>query len=86
MALCDLVGGRCVACGAKVPLEADHVVPLAKGGRSDLGNLQPLCKRCNMAKGTNSTDYRSKEVREWAVEVAQLSERRRTLLSPEKEV
>lgn len=86
MALCDLVGGRCVACKTEAPLEADHVIPLTKEGRSDLSNIQPLCKKCNMAKGVDSTDYRSEEVREWAYRVAQLSEERRTLLSPKKEI
>lgn len=85
IALCDLVEGRCVACGEIKPLEADHVIPLTKEGRSDLSNIQPLCKKCNMTKGVDSTDYRSEEVKEWATEVAQLSERRRTLLNPEKE-
>jgi 5-methylcytosine-specific restriction endonuclease McrA len=28
----------------------DHVVPVARGGRSVKGNLVPCCKACNNAK------------------------------------
>ncbi len=28
----------------------DHVVPLARGGKSTRGNLVPCCKECNTAK------------------------------------
>jgi 5-methylcytosine-specific restriction endonuclease McrA len=40
-------------------LTADHVIPLSKGGRNDIGNIQPLCGFCNTSKGTKATDYRS---------------------------
>jgi len=39
----------CVVCGAAA-VEVDHVVPLAEGGDSHPGNLQPLCARCHAAK------------------------------------
>lgn len=32
-------------------LECDHIIPLAKGGKTEMGNLQTLCKKCNRAKG-----------------------------------
>ena len=42
---------RCVVCGRPGALEADHVVPLEKGGAEyDLGNIQTLCRRCHFAK------------------------------------
>ena len=34
-------------------LEIDHVIPLAKGGLSDVNNLQTLCWKCNRKKGSN---------------------------------
>lgn len=45
---------RCVICGASanegVRLHVDHVVPIAKGGKSDPNNLRTLCERCNIGK------------------------------------
>ncbi len=44
--------GRCAECGEKHRrLEADHIIPLARGGRNDRGNLQMLCRSCNARKG-----------------------------------
>ena len=34
-------------------IHVDHVVPVAKGGTSDLGNLQAVCAPCNLRKGAN---------------------------------
>lgn len=31
-------------------LEIDHIIPIAKGGKSEYNNLQTLCKRCNKNK------------------------------------
>jgi 5-methylcytosine-specific restriction protein A len=45
--------GRCHYCGAEVPpkeLTMDHVVPIARGGRTDRGNVVPCCKECNNTK------------------------------------
>ena len=33
----------------------DHVVPLARGGRSTRGNVVPCCRECNQAKGARTT-------------------------------
>jgi hypothetical protein len=42
----------CVYCGAHgVALECDHVVPVAKGGNHDEGNLATACFVCNRSKG-----------------------------------
>ncbi len=57
-ALCDLYVHRCLACGEKRPLTVDHVVPIAKGGRNDIANIQPLCLSCNDKKGIHHIDYR----------------------------
>lgn len=34
-------------------LECDHIIPLARGGRTEMGNLQTLCKECNRKKGVS---------------------------------
>jgi 5-methylcytosine-specific restriction protein A len=35
---------------ARTELTMDHIVPLARGGRSSRGNLVPACKTCNNRK------------------------------------
>lgn len=45
--------GRCAYCqGTFAPheLTMDHIVPLARGGRSTKGNVTPCCKTCNTTK------------------------------------
>ena len=45
--------GVCYYCEQKVDpgeLTMDHVVPLARGGKSTKGNLVPACKDCNNKK------------------------------------
>jgi 5-methylcytosine-specific restriction protein A len=45
--------GTCHYCGRRVGIKnltMDHVIPLARGGRSTKGNLVPCCKKCNTAK------------------------------------
>ena len=47
--------GRCHYCGQVFPhreLTMDHLVPLARGGRSTRDNLVPCCKECNTRKKT----------------------------------
>lgn len=45
-----LYASSCVACGSTDDITADHIIPLAKGGRHSIGNLQPLCRSCNSSK------------------------------------
>ncbi len=45
--------GRCYYCSKKVAfrdISMDHLVPLARGGRSTKNNLVPACKDCNNRK------------------------------------
>jgi 5-methylcytosine-specific restriction endonuclease McrA len=58
--LCESYGNKCLACGdTEAVLEADHVVPLTKGGSDEISNIQPLCGSCNRKKFVNIIDYRS---------------------------
>ena len=48
--------GLCYYCQRKFlvnELTMDHIIPLARGGRSTKGNLVPCCKECNTAKKTD---------------------------------
>lgn len=47
-------GYRCRYCGRRgngYNLEIDHIIPIAKGGKSTYDNLQTLCHDCNVKKG-----------------------------------
>ncbi len=44
-------GGKCVECGADQYLEFDHIIPYSRGGASTEGNVQLLCRACNLKKG-----------------------------------
>jgi 5-methylcytosine-specific restriction endonuclease McrA len=45
---------RCAYCGIEAPLQADHRVPLSRGGTHDLGNILPACGTCNRRKAAMS--------------------------------
>ena len=44
------VCGYCQQTFAPDKLTMDHMVPLARGGRSTKGNVVPCCKACNATK------------------------------------
>jgi len=49
----DLVqryGGVCGYCGGPGPLQADHRVPLTRGGTNFIENIIPACAKCNQRK------------------------------------
>ena len=49
----QIARGVCHYCGKTVPpdqLTMDHVVPVARGGRSVKSNCVPCCKECNNSK------------------------------------
>ena len=58
MALCNTYENRCLCCSRKRKLTADHVIPVSKGGTSNIDNIQPLCGPCNSKKHTGITDFR----------------------------
>lgn len=53
-----LYSSDCVYCGSKEKIQADHVIPLTKGGRHSEGNLVPACQKCNL-------DKRGRTITEW---------------------
>lgn len=60
VALCRRYRWHCARCGQRGPLTRDHIIPVSKGGSDHITNLQPLCGKCNSAKGTQTADYRKK--------------------------
>lgn len=67
-------GNRCVMCGRSGNLEIDHIVPISKGGKSTLDNLQTLCHRCNTEKSNKVTfsspqNHRQSHICPWCGEV-----------------
>ena len=50
LALVGLFQGCCAYCGEAGPLEADHRIPLARGGSNAIANILPACRRCNARK------------------------------------
>jgi 5-methylcytosine-specific restriction endonuclease McrA len=49
----QLARGHCYYCGKSFPpseLTMDHVVPLARGGKSKKGNVVTACRDCNNKK------------------------------------
>lgn len=42
---------KCAACGSHRHIHVDHIIPMSMGGKTTRANLQPLCERCNCAKG-----------------------------------
>jgi hypothetical protein len=53
----------CQICGASkkdgAVLHVDHILPVAKGGKSTLDNLRTLCDRCNLGKKDRIEDPQS---------------------------
>lgn len=55
--------GLCAYCRRRPGITVDHVIPLVRGGKHELSNLVPACKRCNSSKGI-------KEVQAWLASAA----------------
>jgi 5-methylcytosine-specific restriction endonuclease McrA len=51
-------GNRCLCCNKRRVLVPDHVIPVVKGGSSNIENIQPLCQPCNSRKSARTTDFR----------------------------
>lgn len=55
--LAKLTTKVCVKCGSDGPLQFDHIMPLALGGKSDFFNFQMLCADCNNKKSATYAHY-----------------------------
>ena len=63
-------GGICPQCGRKMSLNnprainsymtVDHIVPQNYGGTSNIENLRPLCRKCNMGRGSDVSGVSAK--------------------------
>jgi 5-methylcytosine-specific restriction endonuclease McrA len=58
IALCKHYNYHCLCCGEIKTLTPDHIVPISRGGSSDINNIQPLCIDCNKRKSARTIDYR----------------------------
>jgi len=56
--LIKIYQSECTYCFSKNDIEADHVIPIARGGQHSIGNLVPACRKCNASKG-------AKTITEW---------------------
>lgn len=45
-------GNVCRWCGATEDLVIDHAFPFSRGGKTEIENLQTLCRSCNIKKGS----------------------------------
>jgi hypothetical protein len=63
--LIDRFRGCCAYCDRVAdPVHLDHVIPVARGGRTSIGNLVPACARCNQTKwATLLSVWRYRELR-----------------------
>lgn len=50
-ALLNEWSNACAYCGSTETLEADHIVPLSRGGPNTIENIVPACQKCNRSKG-----------------------------------
>lgn len=51
-AILDFWAHQCAYCDADAPLEAEHRMPLSRGGTSAKENIVPACGQCNRRKHT----------------------------------
>lgn len=59
--LCRFYDYRCLCCHKKTKLTPDHIIPVSKGGTSNIENIQPLCLPCNCRKRARIIDYRGQK-------------------------
>ena len=58
-------GKICQGCGSMkndAELDIDHIIPKARGGSDERGNLQLLCRECNIQKGKGHMTERTAQI------------------------
>ncbi len=71
----------CQYCGATAPnivLEADHIIPVAEGGKTEIINLVTACRDCNRGKGKRKLTN-TQEIDKQRTQLEELSARREQL-------
>lgn len=66
----DKMGGYCAYCGTPIALkamQADHIVPLKKGGVDEVRNMLPACRSCNHYKSTLTVEQFRVCIERWPV-------------------
>ena len=48
--------GHCAYCGSTERIEADHRIPLYRGGSNEISNILPACRHCNRRKHRRTED------------------------------
>lgn len=62
--LLELYRYRCAYCGSTDHLEADHRIPICRGGSNAIENILPACRRCNRSKSSmTEQEFRDRRLR-----------------------
>ena len=62
-----ILNSACVNCGDRDKIQIDHIIPLSRGGRHAIGNLQPLCSFCNLSKNNSlQIEWKQRQMQEAA--------------------
>jgi len=67
----DAFDNRCAYCGGETRLTIEHLTPLSRGGKNEVGNIAPACQPCNTSKNARTAEEfipeRAAEIRERAL-------------------
>lgn len=56
---------QCLACGSADHLTIAHILPVSRGGNSDIENLQTLCVSCGKDIHGSEVNFRKPFTKEW---------------------